>query len=86
MLSPYFDSNGDAVLNLANKFKATKFTVITDKRRTNLCTNAATAIKSAGGSIKFIDTEKERPLHAKILFAKGQNWAIGIGCGSFTAT
>ena len=78
MLAPYFDSNGDAVLNLANKFKATKFTVITDKRRTNLCTNAATAIKSAGGSIKFIDTENERPLHAKILFAKGQNWAIGI--------
>ena len=78
MLAPYFDPNGDAVLNLAKKFNAKYFTVITDKRRTNLCTIAATAIRSAGGVFKFLDTENERPLHAKIIFGKGQDWAIGI--------
>jgi hypothetical protein len=66
------------VLSLVEKFDAKQFSVITDKRRTNLCTSAAAAIRSAGGVIQFLETENERPLHAKIVLGKGQNWSLGL--------
>ena len=67
ILAPYFDPKGEAVLNLVDKFKPKDFRVITDKRRTNLCTIAAEAIRSGGGKIQFLDVDNERPLHAKIV-------------------
>lgn len=85
MLAPYFDSKGKMVIKIAKNFKAKEFKVITDKRRTNLCKKAADAITSSGGTIQFLEESTSRPLHAKILFAKGPSWSFGLsGSANFT--
>jgi HKD family nuclease len=78
LLAPYFDPKGEMVLELAKRFNSTDFRVITDKRRTNLCAEAAELIKTAGGTIQFLDVDNERPLHAKIIFGKGRGWSLGL--------
>lgn len=76
MMAPSFDANGDAAIAIAKHLRAERFEVWTDLRTTNLSLEAADAIAAAGGAVKIV--HPERPLHAKVLFASGPGFALGI--------
>lgn len=86
IVSPYFDERGDMAVDIAKHFQAPSFEVIIDTRKTNLTPQAVQKIREAGGTISALDAAHHpRHMHAKLLFAKGGNWSIGIA-GSANAS
>ena len=77
--APFFDAEGAMAVELGRRFKAATLDVITDMRMTNLTPEAVAAIEAAGGRVLKLDQEEEdRASHAKLLFASGEGWALGL--------
>lgn len=74
--APSFDCGGEFVVKLADRLRATSFDLVVDLRTTNLTPGAAARIQQRGGRI-LVATD-ERPSHAKLVWAEGPGWALGI--------
>lgn len=86
IVSPFFDDRGYFTTELAKRFNAPSFQVITDIRNTNLTPEGVRCIESSGGEILTLDANKHsRTLHAKVYFAKGDDWSWGAA-GSANAS
>ncbi len=78
-LAPFFDPPGKAIVALAQRLRASSPEVWTDARTTSLRKPALAAIERAGGTVQVLDEEnEERLLHAKLLYARGRDWKVGV--------
>jgi hypothetical protein len=78
MCAPFFDAAGAQVVAIARQLRATDFRVITDLRMTNLSREALGAIQAGGGRLEVIDSQEERRVHAKLLYAAGAGWQLAV--------
>lgn len=76
LVAPFFDTEGAAIQALALRLQARRVTVLTHLGMTNLTRRAVTRVRDIGGEVAQITGE--RPVHAKLLHARGDGWALGV--------
>lgn len=82
LVAPFFDSGAEAVVQLADRFAAPRFEVIVHPRMTNITSRIVRAIERRGGRVLKVRPDnsgaRDRPVHGKLLYAKGRGWTVGI--------